>query len=604
MKLALSLLPDSSIGRVIENARHKFAMLPNVSPHHHTLILHNMTITDRSCFVASLVFTFFLAACSDRQAPRLSISADSAESTSNPAPKSDTSLQSSRLKLRTAADEPAATAPVPPSEIDPAATSPKGDPRQWWEAVYAYGTKIGWCHTQITDRQDGGRKLAQIDYQSHITVDRQGQQTAIDIVTGSTENPDGELQQFHTEMTSGASRTQTNGRVEEGQLKLETITQGKTTEESFAWPPGTLGFSATEQSLAKAPLLPGQRRSLRALMPATNEVVNIELVADKYEPTSLVDHTEDLLRIDSSIVLPMHGSNDRPSILHSQLWTNRVGQVLKTSIGALHQETYRTTKDIALAESGTRRLDLVIDNTVPVAQALADPHATKRIKYRVQLAGDDPAKIFYSGGSQQVTPLDPHTAEITVRRIELESAPAAGAEVPGSSKLPTADDRAPNNLIQSDDTQVVTLANSVAPNETDPRQLAIELEKFVKQAVTMKNFSQAFDTAAEVARQREGDCTEHAVLLAGLARARGIPARVAIGLVYQASTQSFAYHMWNELWLTDRWVPMDATLGRGGIGAAHLKLADSNLAGAQAYSCFLPVAQVIGQLKIEILEVE
>jgi hypothetical protein len=94
------------------------------------------------------------------------------------------------------------------------------------------------------------------------------------------------------------------------------------------------------------------------------------------------------------------------------------------------------------------------------------------------------------------------------------------------------------------------------------------------------------------------------VLLAGLARARGIPARVAIGLVYQASTQSFAYHMWNELWLTDRWVPMDATLGRGGIGAAHLKLADSNLAGAQAYSCFLPVAQVIGQLKIEILEVE
>jgi hypothetical protein len=49
---------------------------------------------------------------------------------------------------------------------------------------------------------------------------------------------------------------------------------------------------------------------------------------------------------------------------------------------------------------------------------------------------------------------------------------------------------------------------------------------------------------------------------------------------------------------------MDATLGQGGIGAAHLKLTDSNLAGAGAYSAFLPVAQVIGQLKIEILEVE
>src|SRR5262249_27468335 len=159
-----------------------------------------------------------------------------------------------------------------------------------------------------------------------------------------------------------------------------------------------------------------------------------------------------------------------------------VGQVLKTSIGALHQETYRTTKDIALAESGTRRLDLVIDNTVPVAQALADPHVTKRIKYRVQLASDDPTKIFYSGGSQQVTPLDPHKAEITVRRIDLSTAAVPSSEVAGASRLPTADDRAPNNLIQSDDVQVVALAKSVAPNETDPRQLAVELERFVKQA--------------------------------------------------------------------------------------------------------------------------
>jgi hypothetical protein len=92
--------------------------------------------------------------------------------------------------------------------------------------------------------------------------------------------------------------------------------------------------------------------------------------------------------------------------------------------------------------------------------------------------------------------------------------------------------------------------------------------------------------------------------LAAVARARGIPARVAIGLVYQAGTQSFAYHMWDELWIGDHWLPLDATLGRGGIGAAHLKLTDSSLAGAQAYSCFLPVAQVIGQLRIEILEVE
>jgi transglutaminase-like putative cysteine protease len=250
-------------------------------------------------------------------------------------------------------------------------------------------------------------------------------------------------------------------------------------------------------------------------------------------------------------------------------------------------------------------LDLVTDNTVPVAQSIDNPHDTRRVKYRVQLVNDDTARSFSNGNSQEVKSLDPHTVEITVRRIDLSSnTNTADAKPLGMLHPPTADDRTPNNLIQSDDEQVVALAKGVAPDETDPWKLAVALEKYVNQIVVMKNFSQAFDTAAAVARHREGDCTEHAVLLAAIARARGIPARVAIGLVYKADNQSFVYHMWNELWLGDRWVPMDSTLGRGGIGAAHLKLTDSNLAGAQAYSCFLPVAQVIGQLKIEILEVE
>ena len=318
-------------------------------------------------------------------------------------------------------------------------------------------------------------------------------------------------------------------------------------------------------------------------MPATNQVVTIELAAEKFEPTQLLDHTEDLLRINSAVTLPMTAPDDKPPVLRSQLWINAQGQVMKTALAALHQETFRTSQELALAESGPRRLDLVLDNTVPVTRPLADPHSTHRIRYRVQLANDDPAKVFASGRLQQVQPLDAHTAEITVSRDSGNDAVAGGAaakEAPAASpgsdqskprRPPTAEDRAPNNLIQSDDAQVVALANSVAAEETDPWKLAVQLESLVKHTIKLKNFSQAFSTAAEVARQREGDCTEHSVLLAALARARGIPARVAIGLIYQPASQGFVYHMWNELWIGDRWVPMDATLGRGGIGAAHLE---------------------------------
>jgi hypothetical protein len=572
------------------------------------LSLHNMRSRRLSCFCTTFLFPIFLAACGQQAAPRLSINADQREtavSASSPSTETaQTDLSPPSTPPSDAVPSTADAAPLQPTSIDPATVSAKGDPREWWEAIYAYGTKIGWSHTKISDAQQAGQKLHQIDCENRISVDRQGQQTAIDILTSSTETSDGELLTFRTDMTSGASKTQTTGRVEDGHLRLETTTSGKTTEETLPWSLGTLGFSATEESLAAAPLLPGGTRSLHALMPATNEIVAIDLVAGKYESTPLVDHTEDLLRINCAITLPIQSNSDHSPVIHSELWTNREGQVLKTSLAALHQETYRTTESVALAQSGSRRLDLVTDNTVPVTQSLSNPHGTKRIKYRVRLTSDDPARAFASGGSQQVTSLDPHTAEITVRKIELSPSTVVVENSSAVSRLPSADDRAPNNLIQSDDEQVLALAKTVAPDESDPAKLAVALEKYVNQIVTLKNFSQAFDTAAEVARRREGDCTEHSVLLAALARARGIPARVAIGLVYQPATQSFVYHMWNELWIVDHWVPMDATLGRGGIGAAHLKLTDSNLAGAQAYSCFLPVAQVIGQLQIEILEVE
>ena len=91
---------------------------------------------------------------------------------------------------------------------------------------------------------------------------------------------------------------------------------------------------------------------------------------------------------------------------------------------------------------------------------------------------------------------------------------------------------------------------------------------------------------------------------AALARAQGIPARVAIGLVYMARSQTFGYHMWTEVYVDKRWIPIDATLARGGIGAGHLELEHTNLQGASAYSAFLPVMKVAGRLRIEVEEVE
>jgi hypothetical protein len=83
-----------------------------------------------------------------------------------------------------------------------------------------------------------------------------------------------------------------------------------------------------------------------------------------------------------------------------------------------------------------------------------------------------------------------------------------------------------------------------------------------------------YGSAAEALRTRSGDCTEYAVLLAALARARDIPSRVAYGLVYadrfSGKKDVFSPHAWVQVWTGTRWQSYDAGIGE--FDATHLAL--------------------------------
>lgn len=480
--------------------------------------------------------------------------------------------------------------------------------------MFIEGNKVGYGRTSTKQIVEHGQDLSQVEEEVHFSVTRNGQPSDQRIVSTGIETPAGQLLRFRTEIESGSAPIVTTGEIRDGDMCFLTVGSGTATRSSIPWPAGVGGFKATEESLARQPMQPGEHRQLKGLMVGFNQVADIDMTAVGYEPTSMLNYSEELLRIQWTATLP------KGNVIGAAWWANRDGQVMKTQLDALHQTTFRTTREIAQASSGPPRFDLLLSTTIPVNRPLPQPNQTRRVRYRVQLDGADPSRVFASSWSQRITSLDPHTAEIEVRAVRSPKATAVPA-MDGNESLPehpagpsaagllrreppTEEDRTANNLIQSDDPRIVALARQAAGSRTDPWEVAVALEKFTHDYVTGQNFSKAFSTAVEVAESREGACTQHAVLLAALARARGIPARVAVGLVYTESTPGFAFHMWNELWIADHWIPMDATRGERGMGAAHLKLADSSLAGEAAYSCFLPVSQVIGQIKIEILEVE
>ncbi|NJL28314.1 MAG: transglutaminase domain-containing protein [Thermoanaerobaculia bacterium] len=141
-----------------------------------------------------------------------------------------------------------------------------------------------------------------------------------------------------------------------------------------------------------------------------------------------------------------------------------------------------------------------------------------------------------------------------------------------------------------------------------PRRGPRRLRTFVHGYLARKNLNSVLATASEVASTRAGDCTEHAVLLAALLRADGIPSRLVTGLIYVddfvGESKLFGYHMWTQAFLGKRWVDLDATLERR-FDAAHIAFTTTSL--NDEGSALLEMAKIIpllGRLEVEIVKAE
>ena len=247
--------------------------------------------------------------------------------------------------------------------------------------------------------------------------------------------------------------------------------------------------------------------------------------------------------------------------------------------------------------SGLYELDIAVNTLIP-ATPLDHPHATKRVVYRIHTPGEDAASLFVDGGTQQVRKIDRETVEVTVT---ARSIPKSSGRVQAAAEF-----TGPTPLLQSDDRRVRDHLNRAVSPDRSNADAARALEKYVYEKLSTKNFSTAFASAAEVAETLEGDCSEHAVLLAALLRARGIPSRIVVGLVYVPGQNKMGGHMWTEALFDDGWVPLDATLGQGGIGCGHLKVAESSLAdnAPLPVMSFMPLLSLGAETKIDVMKVE
>lgn len=435
-----------------------------------------------------------------------------------------------------------------------------------------------------------GRPVVRIESSGDLKFLRFGQQVEQQIRDVTWETAAGEVVRFESFLLAGSAPQVVTGNVADGEATVTLRTAGKTQIERLQWPKGTGGSTAAADSLRRKPLAPGESRKLTAFMPVLNRVATVTLTAGAREKIEIDGSARDLLRVESQTTIA-----ENPP-LDAVLWCDADGEVWKTEIPSIGQVSIRTTKPaqpvVAAANFDIGTLTMV--RTTPIA----DAHHSQYARYLVRLKDGDAATSFPTAASQSVKKLEAGAAEIAVTAVR----PSTPLPVDFKPTPPSDGDKRPSALVQSDDAEVKKLAEAVGGNVADPWDVAVRGEKLVHEKMRSVDFSTAFATAAETAKTLTGDCTEHAVLLCAVLRARGIPARTVVGLVYVERSQAFGYHMWTEAWIHDRWLPLDATLGRRGISAAYLKIADTNFDGVDSFAAFLPVFPLLGRLQIEVLE--
>lgn len=494
-----------------------------------------------------------------------------------------------------------ASAPAPSVQVPPTEDNAGGEawlaltelPYEYWETQYLNGSRIGVTHYKV---EKAGLDRLTLTASSIFQVQRAGQPIRQTVTVQTIEHLDGRVDSYFEDIEGGGGVTKVTGSVSNGTMPLR-ISSGQTTSSATVqWPSETWGPMGVHQLLLRRPMRSGERRLAQVFLPQIHKTARVTLTAgneeDTTSPDGLLTH---LVPVDVVMQLDNEAISNR-------VWTNAKGEVLKSvmTIG-LNLSSYRVSREMAEKVVAQGQVDLFEATSIQLAKPLIDPDKAARVVYAVEAKETDPFGLLSQESNQAVRSDTAFRAELTVWR------PTLSGELPKGAKQtpPSPECLASSPLIKSDDPLVAKLATHLAGSETEPAKIAQKLTEGVYASIRKKNFSRSFDTAQDVARTLEGDCTEHAVLLAALLRNRGIPARLASGVIVQTADgqSNCVYHMWTEAWLGKRWLPLDATQGTV-AGCGHIKFLETPLAESNPYVALLPVMTSLGQLSISVEEVE
>jgi hypothetical protein len=453
-----------------------------------------------------------------------------------------------------------------------------------WRGVYYRGDKIGFTVSQIVPTADG----FELQEDGRLQMALLGATTAAAIHTAARVDSNFALRSFEFSLDPGTGAVIVRGRVdpkpngERGARLVIGITSGGSTRTEDRDLPDvpvlSLNFS---RLLAGGHLTAGSRQQWTIFDPATL----------RNAPVTVQIGNREVVRNTGERPIPAFRVEMEYQGLHTTSWVTDTGDVVREE-SPLGIMTVRESSDRAqsLGVPGRVQTDLLEAAAVVPAmrQRIDEPRDVRLL--RLELNGADLTSVDVQGAGQTVI-------GSTVELIDPQSLQAGPADPDIEQYL------GPEPLIESDAPEIRAEAEKAVAGIDGSRARAEKLTRYVN-ALLDKKPTVSLPSAREVLRTKVGDCNEHTALYVAMARSIGIPARIAVGLVYvRGITGAFYYHAWPEVYIDEGsgrglWLPVDPTLNEFPADATHLRLARG---GLDKQAAILPL---IGRLKMTVLDMK
>jgi hypothetical protein len=456
--------------------------------------------------------------------------------------------------------------------------------REDWYVVRIGGVKSGFVRQTL--KQSG--EVLRLEVHNETRMKRLGAEIALVQRTRHDETVGGKPLRFEERKLMSAQETVFTGEIRDGKLHLTTLSGGAESRKEIDWKPEWT-FAMAQEKLIREKTAPSAEFSFDSYNTDFGKGFRTTVKVVGKEKISVGGREFETYKSDTQVDL-------MPGVETAE-WRDLEGRLVKSTVKMMGLEIVTERSDAATAmmnEKGDLP-EVFATTVVRPKQKFGSARKFQEARYRIALKEGTPQEKDFKFDGQKVE-------KIEGAALTLHVSPATPpAEAPA---IPVTEDALkeflrPNDYLQSADARIVAAAKEAVGAETDSWKAARKVEKWVHEKIAKKTFGVGFASAKETCETLQGDCTEHSVLAAALARAAGIPSRVAIGLVSVGDI--FGGHMWPEVWV-GRWVALEPTLGGDFFDASHIKMGESSLNETGFAAEFAGMLIYIGKMDMDILE--